>query len=130
MQRYSVYFISFHELMEQLKQACHENRLEAKIKRLCIYKLLIIDEMVYEKIDPDIANLFFNLVLKRYEKTSTFISANLIISKWADTFVEPTLTNTLLDCLLHHCFVIKINGPTYKVNDQPQNLADQEKSTK
>ena len=34
-QRYSVYFISFHEMMAQLKQARHENRLEAKIKLFC-----------------------------------------------------------------------------------------------
>ena len=36
-QRYSVYFKSFHELMPHLKQACHENRLEAKIKWYCNY---------------------------------------------------------------------------------------------
>ena len=125
-QRYSVYFISFHEMMAQLNQARHENKLEAKIKWLWIYKLLIIDEVEYEKIDLDIVNLFFNLVSKRYEKTSTIISANLIFSKCADTFVELTLTNVFLDCLHHHCSVIKINGPSYIVNDQLQNLADQE----
>ena len=33
-QRYSVYFISFHEMMAQLNQARHENKLEAKLKWL------------------------------------------------------------------------------------------------
>ena len=125
-QRYSVYFISFHEMMAQLKQARHENRLEAKIKWFCRYKLLIIDEVGYEKMDPDTANLFFNLISKRYEKTSTIITTNLIFSKWADIFGEPVLTNALLDCLLHHCSVININGPSYRLKDQLQNLADQE----
>lgn len=81
-QRYSVYFISFHEMMTQLKQARHENRLEVKIKWFCRYKLLIIDEVGYEKMNPDTANLFFNLISKRYEKTSTIITTNLIFSKW------------------------------------------------
>lgn len=125
-QRYSVYFISFHELMAQLKQARHENRLEAKIKWYCRYKLLIIDEVGYEKMDPETANLFFNLISKRYEKTSTIITTNLIFSKWADIFGEPILTNALLDRLLHHCSVININGPSYRLKDQLQNLADQE----
>lgn len=66
-------------MMAQLKQACHENRLEVKIKWFCRYKLLIIDEVGYEKMDPDTANLFFNLISKRYEKTSTIITTNLII---------------------------------------------------
>lgn len=39
--RYSVYFISFHELINQLKKAASENRLETRIKWFCRYKLLI-----------------------------------------------------------------------------------------
>lgn len=76
--------------------------------------------------DPDTANLFFNLISKRYEKTSTIITTNLIFSKWADIFGESILTNALLDRLLHHCSVININGPSYRLKDQLQNLADQE----
>ena len=33
--RYSVYFISFHELINQLKKAASENRLEIRIKWFC-----------------------------------------------------------------------------------------------
>ena len=32
--------------------------------------LLIIDELGYQKMDVDSANLFFNLIAKRYEKLS------------------------------------------------------------
>lgn len=123
-QRYSVYFISFHELISQLKKAKYENRLEARIKWFCRYKLLCIDELGYEKMDEDTANLFFNLISKRYEKSSTIITTNLVFSKWPDVFGNPVLTNALLDRLLHHCSVININGPSYRLKDQLQYLTE------
>lgn len=116
--RYCVYFITFQDLISQLKKAASENRLDARIKWFCRYKLLIIDELGYQKMDVDSANLFFNLIAKRYERLSTIITTNSPFSKWSDIFQEPVLTNALLDRLLHHCSVININGPSYRMKDQ------------
>ena len=109
-QRNCVYFITFQDLISQLKKAFDENRLEKRIKWFCHYRLLIIDELGYQKMDNQSANLFFNLIAKRYEKLSTIITTNSPFSKWPDIFQEPVLTNALLDRLLHHCSVINING--------------------
>lgn len=125
MQRYSVYFITFQDLISQLKKASSENRLDTRIKWFCRYKLLIIDELGYQRMDTDSANLFFNLISKRYEKSSTIITTNSPFSKWADIFQEPVLTNALLDRLLHHCSVININGPSYRLKDQLQHMAEE-----
>ena len=122
--RYCVYFISFHELINQLKKAASENRLDTRIKFFCRYKLLIIDELGYQRMDTDSANLFFTLIAKRYEKSSTIITTNSPFSKWADIFQEPVLTNALLDRLLHHCSVININGPSYRLKDQMQYIME------
>lgn len=122
--RYCVYFITFQDLISQLKKASSENRLEARIKWFCRYKLLIIDELGYQKMDMDSANLFFNLIAKRYEKLSTIITTNSPFSKWSDIFGEPVLTNALLDRLLHHCSVININGPSYRLKDQMQYMTE------
>ena len=123
--RYCVYFITFQDLISQLKKAASENRLETRIKWFCRYKLLIIDELGYQKMDVDSANLFFNLIAKRYEKLSTVITTNSPFSKWSDIFQEPILTNALLDRLLHHCSVININGPSYRLKDQMQYMIEE-----
>ena len=122
--RYCVYFITFQDLISQLKKAASENRLETRIKWFCRYKLLIIDELGYQKMDTSSANLFFNLIAKRYEKLSTIITTNSPFSKWSDIFNEPVLTNALLDRLLHHCSVININGPSYRIKDQIQYMTE------
>lgn len=122
--RVSTYFISFQELINQLKKASFENRLENRLKFFCKYKLLIIDELGYLKMDDEAANLFFQLIAKRYEKHCTIITTNSPFSKWADIFNNPTLTNALLDRLLHHSHIITIKGPSYRMKDKLDNLTD------
>lgn len=76
--RYSTYFISFQDLISQLKKALSENRLDIRLRHFCKYKILIIDEIGYLPIDIDAANLFFQLISKRYEKHCTIITTILI----------------------------------------------------
>lgn len=116
--RYSTYFISFESLMGQLKKSLIENRLEARMKFFAKYKVLIIDEIGYMPIDKDSANLFFQLIARRYEKHCTIITTNMVFSKWGEIFGSPTLANAVLDRLLHHSQVISIKGPSYRLKDK------------
>lgn len=45
--RVSTYFIKCNDLIQQLKKAKLENRLDDGLKHFCKYKLLIIDEPGY-----------------------------------------------------------------------------------
>jgi len=116
--RYSTYFVSFENLMNQLKRALLENRLESRMKFFAKYKVLIIDEIGYMPIDADSANLFFQLIAKRYEKHCTIITTNTPFSKWGEIFGSPTLANAVLDRLLHHSSVISIKGPSYRLKEK------------
>ena len=79
--------------------------------------MLIIDEIGYLPIDQLGANLFFQLITKRYEHTSTIITTNQPFSKWGEVFSDTTLANAILDRLLHHSHIIKIVGPSYRTKD-------------
>ena len=102
-----------------MKKANYENRLQEKIKVYTTkYKLLIIDELGYLEMDDEAANLFFQLIAKRYESRSTIITTNSPFSKWPEIFKNPSLTNAVLDRLLHHSSVISIKGPSYRLKDK------------
>jgi DNA replication protein DnaC len=116
--RYSTYFITFENLILQLKKALNENRLEQRLKFYAGYRVLIIDELGYMPIDNDAANLFFQLVARRYERNSTIVTTNMAFSKWTEVFGSATLANAILDRLLHHSSVISIKGPSYRLKDK------------
>ena len=120
--RYSTYFISFQDLISQLKKALSENRLDIRLRHFCKYKILIIDEIGYLPIDIDAANLFFQLISKRYEKHCTIITTNTNFSKWSDIFGNSVIANAILDRLLHHSHIISVKGPYYRTKSKLEHL--------
>jgi len=115
--RVSTYFVSCHDLITKLTIAHSENRLKDALKTFNKYKLLIIDEIGYLPVDRNGANLFFQLITKRYEKNSTIITTNQQFSKWGEIFSDNMLANAILDRLLHHSYVFNITGDSYRIKD-------------
>ena len=115
--RNSVYFISCNDLITNLSNAYKENRLESKIKFYTKYKLLIIDEIGYLPINKNEANMFFQLIAKRYEKKSTIITTNQPFSKWGEVFGDIAIASAIIDRLVHHSVIINIKGKSYRIKD-------------
>lgn len=115
--RCSTYFIKCHELLQQLKKAKLENRLDARLKHFCKYRLLIIDELGYLPIDKEDSKLFFQLIDMRYEKRSTILTTNINFNEWDDVFYDAVIANAILDRILHHAHVVSISGKSYRLKD-------------
>lgn len=120
-QRYSTYFIKCSNLLENLKKAQDENRLEARLKHYASYRLLIIDELGYLPISEGDERLLFQLIDRRYEKKSTIVSTNINFSDWEAIFYDIRIANAILDRILHHCYVIQILGDSYRLKDIVKN---------
>lgn len=115
--RTSTYFIKCHDLIQNLRRAQLENRLENRLKHYGKYRLLIIDEIGYLPIDQEDAKLFFQLIDRRYEKRSTILTTNVNFRTWDEVFQEPKLANAILDRILHHATVITMVGDSYRLKD-------------
>ncbi len=76
-------FISAADLMLQLQAAQRQERLNAYFSRVVMGpRLLVIDEIGYLPFGREEANLFFNVIAKRYEKGSLILTSNLPFSQW------------------------------------------------
>lgn len=112
--RVSTYFIKCQDLIDQLKKAYLENKLDLRIKHFCKYKLLIIDEIGYLPIGELEAKMFFQLIDKRYEKKSTIVTSNINLSDWNQIFVDNMLASAIIDRLVHHSTIVNIWGNSYR----------------
>lgn len=112
-----VRFITAADLMLQLATAKKQDRLDAYLKRSILSpKLLVIDEIGYLPFGRAEANLFFNVIAKRYEVGSVMVTSNLPFSQWSTAFADDqTLTAALLDRLLHHAHIVQISGNSYRL---------------
>lgn len=115
--RTSTYFIKCHDLIQNLKRAKIENRLEVRLKHYTKYRLLIIDEIGYLPIEAEDAKMFFQLIDMRYEKKSTILTTNINFKAWDEVFQDTKLANAILDRVLHHATVVSIVGQSYRIKD-------------
>jgi DNA replication protein DnaC len=113
-------FIAAADMMLQLVIARKQERLDQYLKRSILApRLLIIDEIGYLPFGREEANLFFNVIAKRYEQGSVIVTSNLPFSQWASAFDgDATLTAALLDRLLHHAHIVQIRGESYRLKDK------------
>lgn len=120
MEGIKVKFITAADLMLQLATANQQGKLKSYLQRAILApRLLIIDEIGYLPFGREEANLFFNVIAKRYENGSIILTSNLPFSQWASTFADDTtLTAAMLDRLLHHSHVIQISGESYRLRNK------------
>jgi DNA replication protein DnaC len=78
----SVYLTNSGNLIERLKIANREGMLEKKLKGLMKFKVMIIDEMGYLPFDEDGAHCLFQLISRRYEKSSITFTSNKSYGEW------------------------------------------------
>ncbi len=115
----STYFISCKDLVWQLENAKNENRLERRVKHFASYALLIIDEFGHDRLSESETNCLFQLLKIRYERHSTIITTNYPVGQWNELFTNNKVClDAMVDRFMHHCNVVKINGPSYRLKDQ------------
>lgn len=115
---YRTLFVSGSGLISILTKAHSENRLEEKLKQLVQPKLLIVDEIGYLPMERQGANLFFQLVSRRYERGSILITSNQSLAGWGEVFGDPLIATAILDRLLHHSTTINIKGESFRLKEK------------
>jgi DNA replication protein DnaC len=113
-------FIAAADLMLALSTAARQGTVAEVLKRgVLAYRVLVIDEIGYLPMSREQANLFFQVIAKRYEKGSTIVTSNLPFGQWDQTFAgDATLTAALLDRLLHHAHIVPIQGESYRLRNK------------
>ena len=103
-----------------LEAAQRQGRLKEVLHRAVnAYRLLVVDEIGYLPMGRDQANLFFQVVSRRYERGSMVLTSNLTFGSWDQAFAgETVLTAAMLDRLLHHSTVVQISGESYRLKDK------------
>lgn len=114
----SVYFVTLTQLIEDLRKAHEENRLEKRLRVYTRPKLLLIDEVGYLPMDRVAANLFFQVISARYERGSILMTSNKNFGEWGELMGDSVLATAILDRLLHHSHIINIRGNSYRLREK------------
>jgi len=120
----SVYVATLAEIIASLLKAEREGTLVRRIKYLTRAALLIIDEVGYLPLEKGGANLFFQLINARYERGAMILTSNRAFREWGEVFGDNVVAAALLDRLLHHAVVVKIEGNSYRLKEHASLMPD------
>ena len=115
---YRVLFTTAANLITNLTRAHTEGRLDEKLKVYTAPRLLIIDEIGYLPIDRLGANLFFQLISRRYERGPMILTSNQSFGAWGEVFGDRVIATAILDRLLHHAVTFNIRGNSYRLKEK------------
>jgi DNA replication protein DnaC len=114
----SVYFLTVADLLDLLQRDVKEDRLTHRLQALARPKLVILDEMGSFPLDRLAAQFLFQLVSRRYGKTSLIITSNKSYGEGGDLFADQVRASAILDRLLHHSTTINIRGQSYRLREK------------
>lgn len=120
----SVYFATLADIIGSLAKAEREGTLRERIRFLCRPQLLVVDEIGYLPVIPGGGNLFFQLVNARYERGAMILTSNRGFGEWDQVFGDSVVAAALLDRLLHHAVVVRIEGASYRLRRHAELLPD------
>lgn len=121
----NVVFVEAAEMLTLLGGAESPAVFKRRLARYVKPALLIIDEVGYLSHSAKSADLLFQVVSKRHEKTSTIITSNKAFKDWGTVFPGAGSVVALIDRLTQYSEIIVIEGDSYRLKQ-----ADDRKAAK
>jgi len=113
-----VAFATAQQWIDRLESAQHSNALDAELRRLERYGLIVVDEIGYLPLERQAANLLFALVARRYERGSVVVTSNRGFEAWGEILGDQMVAAALIDRLVHHAQLVTLKGKSYRLRER------------
>lgn len=111
---HSALYTEASEMLADLERQESSRLLKLRLNRYSKPKLLVIDEVGYLSYSNKAADLLFQLVSRRHERTSTIITTNVAFKDWTTVFPGAACMVALIDRLTHRAEIVPIEGDSYR----------------
>lgn len=115
---YTVLFLTADEVVAECRKAEVRGTINRLVSKWSRPDLLVVDEVGYFPFDEITANIFFQVVSKRYENGAMILTSNKSFIEWGKVFGDDVLATAILDRLLHHSVTFNIKGDSYRLKEK------------
>jgi DNA replication protein DnaC len=98
--------------------------LARRLRRYVNPAVLLIDEVGYLSYDSRAADLLFEVVSRRHEQRPIILTTNKPFAEWNEVFPNSSSVTALVDRLLHHAEIVKIEGESYRAKEAKERAAE------
>jgi DNA replication protein DnaC len=113
-QGHRVAYRETHVLLEELADATLDGARKDYLAAMSAVPLLILDDLGMRKLPSTAAEDLLELVMRRYERTSTLLTSNRPVDDWGKLLGDTATVSAMLDRLLHHAHVLKCGPKSWR----------------
>ena len=117
-QGYRVLYRETHNLLSDIADAALDGTRKERMELFSTVPLLIIDDLGMRKLPATAAEDLLEIVMRRYERTSTLLTSNRPIDDWGKLLGDTAAVTAMLDRLLHHGHVLKCGPRSWRTKTQ------------
>jgi DNA replication protein DnaC len=101
-------FIDFSDLLDSLYRSRGDYSQPRLMRKYSAFDVMLIDELGYIASDKDQASLFFDLMRRRHQCSTTIITTQLGFDEWGAFLHDSHITAALLDRITVNCTVFNM----------------------
>jgi len=121
---YKVFYTNASKLFAKLKMTKADGSYIREIARIEKQDLLILDDFGIQLLDSQSRSALMEIIEDRHGKRSTIITSQLPVKEWYDVIGEKTLSDAILDRLVHDAHRIELQGESLRRKQNQRNQKD------
>jgi DNA replication protein DnaC len=120
---YKALYREAHHLIEDINEARELGEIRKYRAQLKSTELLVIDDLFLRKLPTSAGDELADVLMSRYEKSSTIITSNRPFEDWAKLLGDVVVVTPLLDRLMHHGHLLKFEGKSWRLKEAAARIA-------
>ncbi len=114
-----VRFSTLAALANELQEAQSRKELARVVGRYARTELLVLDELGYLALPDGAAELVFQVLSERHERSSLIVTTNLPFGEWTRVFPDARLAKAVVDRLTHRAHIIDTGNESWRFRHDP-----------
>jgi DNA replication protein DnaC len=115
---FRVRFVLAADLVNELVASQARNTLSRRLSAWAAPDLLLIDELGYLSFDARGADLLYQVINRRYQRSATVITTNLPFKEWGKLFHNTAAASAIADRLVHRGILVRIQGKSKRSDEE------------
>jgi DNA replication protein DnaC len=116
---FNVRYVRTSRLLQSLALAQADGSYPQLLRSFARFHLLILDDWLRDPLSRSQAKDLLEIIDDRYGRSATLVATQVPISSWHERIPDPTLSDAVLDRLIHNAYRLELLGDSMRKTHSP-----------
>ena len=116
---FNVRYVRTSRLLQSLALAQADGSYPQLLRSLARIHLLILDDWLRDPLSRSQAKDLLEIIDDRYGRSATLVATQVPVSNWHERIPDPTLSDAVLDRLIHNAYRLELLGDSMRKTHSP-----------